>query len=685
MMERKTIGIDLGHCEATATFPEQIKTGQYKVERLSLLSDKEKIIPTQIILTNKQMQKLKGWPRPTYALLQDLELQIGEDLPADASDGELFCYFKTAPQNFDRLYANSGCAKEYGITYGMLMACFVFSLVNNLLKLNDNYFDASDRKNIDLLIGCPSTSDWTASDAKKEYAALVKAATNVHHVRIVPESRAAMFSSVENRLGLVSALDGALVFDFGSSTVDCTYMLLGRKLLEFSWNLGAAKIEQQIVQNTYQKAMEEKGSFSPTPTSYAESMNYVRRAKENYYSKKKQPPIFCDFKKMEDGSDVFVAVQLDAQYMKRVTEENKISIRCDSRNTRSGSWKKLCRDFFREAARQVEKAEYYVMERGKKKRVPCGVKSIVLTGGASRMDFIYELCQETFPDAHIYRETNPSYTVSNGLAWVAVSDENLPVCKEAALYEVTSNHECDVTALQDKLSDKLFELVVETVEEQAKAWANRPEAEVPLKVLQDDLAAAMDSIRFRNRMKNIYNIQIGRWKSVLSDSMELAVNKQVGMLFSEQVAHSLMIPDDIWQELQADRLAANQIDVGDALKNIDMSPIIVKTIKEVVQIIWAIISIVLALVTLGVGGLLAEPGYDLSERLMADHDPDKPRDKKIRARVAKEIKSRMQEKKAEIIKGFNESLGQQMEGYSDIVDKTLTAAFEIVTLRRFGV
>lgn len=684
-MEKKTIGIDLGHCETTAAYPRQTQSDRYEVRRLNLM-DKDQVISTQIVLTNEQMRKLKGHPSPSYDLLQSLgEIRIGNSLSAYVSDGEKFSYFKTAPKDFNKPYGNSACARQCGITHGMLMACFAFSVVDNLLRFNVGDISPEDRENLNILIGCPSTGDWTTLEAQDIYANLVLAATKVHDVRIVPESRAAMFSSVENGQGRISALDGALVFDFGSSTADCTYMLLGRKILEFSWTLGASKIESQIMQDAYQETVKKNGSFAASAASLVDSADQARKAKESYYFGNNRIPIWCSFQNAKNGVMMDTPVLINDQYMKKVTGEDRIEVLCDSRTTLSNSWKELCRAFYREAAKRISEATYYVIEDGERKRVQCEVKNIVLTGGASRMDFIYELCQAVFPNVHIHRETNPSHTVSNGLAWVAVSDENLIACKEAAQQEIASNHECDISTLQNSLCNALFGRVIAIGEERTRAWANRPEENVSVRVLQDDLAVYMNSPGFQDEVENICGGEIERWKSVLSVSMEKAVNNQVRKLYSEQVAHSLMIPSDIWQELQSGTLSGTQVDMGDILKYIDMSTVILKISKVSIQVvIWAV-AWALAAETFGISMLVAAVANLIAEAAMTDTDLDKPRNKNTRAKVAKKIHSKLIESKSEIMKGFKDNLEQQTKNYSEIVDKTLTAAFEVVTLKRFEV
>lgn len=687
-MERKIIGIDLGHCETTAAYPRQIQADRYEVRRLNL-ADKDQVIATQIILTDRQMQKLAGNLRPDYQTLQKLgEIQIGSNLPAYVPQGEKFSYFKTAPKEFDVRCGSGGCAKRCGITHGMLMACFAYALVNNLLKFNVGDISGAERENLDLLIGCPSTRDWTAEKAQEDYAQLIRNAAGVHSVRIVPESRAAMFSSVENEQERISALEGALVFDFGSSTADCTYMLLGRKLLEFSWTLGASKIERQMVLNTYQTAVKINGPFTASPASIVESEDLFRAAKEMYYSGKygsKGHPMFCSFENAGDGTMVDTPVRISDPYMEKVVGEDSVQILCDSRTPMSDSWKALCRTFFKEAAMRIGGASYSVTENGAEKRVPCGLNVIVLTGGASRMAFIEELCREVFPNVHIYRETNPSHTVSNGLAWVAVSDENLAACMENARREIDSVRQCSADVLRSSIAGALFSRVAEIAKERTWAWADRPEEKVSVRVLQDDLTACMNSAGVQSEMEAICRREIGQWKANLSVVMETAVNNQVKRLYSEQVASSLMIPGDIWRELQSGALSLNQIDVSDSFKNFDMSNVLLKIGKMAVQaVIWGVAA-VFAPETFGFSMLIGLLADLIAEAAMTDTDLDKPRKKNIRIKVAQKIPERLEKSKNEILKSFNDSLEQQTGAYSDIVDKTLAAAFEIVMLKRFEV
>lgn len=684
-MQRKTICADPGHCESTAAIPVQPTPNEpYNVCRLTTggVKKTDQVISTQLILTDEQMKQLAGHPSPDYSLLCRLgKIQIGNKVAAEGE--QKFIYFKVAPHLFAEVYPDEP-AKSYGITYGTLMACFVFVLVENLLKYNADQLGGVPQSSIDLLIGCPSTSDWTSRKAKDAYASLLQKATRVHSVRIIPESRAAMFSSIENQRNRISAMHGALVFDFGSSTADCTYMLLGRQLIEFSWTLGAAKIEEQMMFYAYQQACQNKGLFQATPASMLETVNELRVAKEAYYSGtygSKGHPMFASFENAANGQIVDFPLRIDRDYMDTIVRRTPISIKCDSKASATGSWKELCMKFFLEARRRVDNATYTLIENGQKRGIPCPVKDIVLTGGACQMDFVEEICRSVFPDANIYKEDNPSYTVSNGLAWVAVSDDNFAACMEAARKKVDADPACKIDILKANISDALFNQICSIVKARAKEWADRPEEELSTRVLVDDLDAYVKSPKGTAELEATCQKEIICWKDMLSITVEQAVNEQVKKLYSEQVARNLVIPDDVWKQLQAGALSINQLALGRAVTDIDLSDLNLS--KQVTQaVIWCA-AFALAAVTLGFSVIVGWVVEKMVNFCMKDTNLNKPRNRSKRTAIANMVGRGVDEKKTEILKEFEKSLDQLTQPFSDTVDETLSVAFEIVTLKRF--
>lgn len=672
-MEQKTFGIDLGHCKTTISYPfrAHINEDKYTNSRLNL-SDKETIINTEIWLSNLQMQLLKGHQSPDYKLLSSLGKLCAT---GSGQDGEAFGYFKVAPKNFGKLCGNSAAAKANGITHGMVMSCFAYFIVESIFQFNNDKLSANDRKEVVLLIGCPATADWTSDAARKAYAEQIQLATGAHEVRIAPESRAAMFSSVESDNNAVSTRDGAIVFDFGSSTADCTYMLLGRKLLEFSWTLGASSVEHQIAMSAFLDAVKDNDPNDIEMTSVADNERQLRTAKEAYYEGKlgqNGRPMYCTFVKSSDRSTIDISIRVDSKLMQKVTAEDELQIRCDSTTMKSGGWQSLCRDFYGEAKKRVDNATYFANgQDGKLLTKKCTVNTIVLTGGASRMDFILPLCQEVFPDVHIFVEKNPSYTVSNGLGWVAVLESRLDDCIEAAKKKVMDDPKCNVETLKTKASDLVFDYICSIGMQKANEWADATEDKT-MQDLQNMIDSYLKMPQSQKDIELMCETSIGEWKRDLSNAMADAVNAQIKVLFSEQAARGLIIPPDIWSSLQANGITIGNIPVEGILGSIDMSSIARKISNA---ILWAI-ALLLAWATWGGSLILVLFTND-------DKEMKKPRNHKMRKKAVGKISDQLQQSKDEITKSIKEVFSKFEGEYSVMLDVTLLKAFEIVTLKRF--
>ena len=62
---------------------------------------------------------------------------------------------------------------------------------------------------------------------------------------------------------------------------------------------------------------------------------------------------------------------------------------------------------------------------------------LLLTGGASRMPFFREACQERFPAAVVVSCPEPEFSIAKGLAYAGWVDENLRAFRKAIREEIT--------------------------------------------------------------------------------------------------------------------------------------------------------------------------------------------------------------------------------------------------------
>ena len=683
-MANKVIGIDVGHCETAAACPH--KNGdKNEVQALVVNDGNGNVGLSQIILTFSQMQALKGHKYPDFALLKKIApFRIGE-LPSYVPDGERFFYFKVAPKDFHKPCGNTPTAKSCGITHGMVMACYIYAAVDNIIKYNPGDLTEADRAHTRLLIGCPTTSDWTSTKEKNEYAKLAKIATGVESVEIIPESRAAMFSSVGGGVTNISAADGAAVFDFGSSTADCTYMLLGRKILEFSWALGASEVERQMTREALEGAIQLNGPFTPDIAMLADNDAELRALKQKYYDKLLPPkgyPFVCSF-----SEDVDHLVKIHKNFMDKVTGQRKFQINCDSVTLRDGSWQDHCRAFYQEAKKRISQAFYNVYKAdGSLEKRQCTLNTIVLTGGASKMDFIEEICREVFPEKNIKivrNVINPSHTVSNGLGWVSIADENLESCKAAAKKELLSVHQNTPKALADAISDELFQLLSSIAVELTKRWADAPGDEMTIETLQQWLDNATKDPKVMQKMETICETRLNAWKKTLSSGMEKAVNAQTQMLYSANVSQNLILPSDIWQSLSTQSMNLNQMDMHSLLKKIDFGNLANQIAKFIVKAVIWVAGAMLAPETFGISLLVAWVATMFTDEALSDRDLKRPRRRAQRQNLAGRIRGELANSKGEIMKSFNEAFASQTSSFEAVVDSSLDIAFKIVTLQRF--
>ena len=679
----KIIAIDVGHCENVASYPAPSNDGTGFTINYYCLQGKEQLISSQIFLTNEQMRQLRGKFRPTFNDLMQLgDIRVDNDIKVDLPEGERFCYFKKVPpKDFDKPCGRGEIAKRCGITHGQIMACFIFVLVNNIFKLHvGNYLSPDDRKQVYLLIGCPATGDWEGN----EYANLVKLATNVQEVHIVPESRAAMFSSVSSTINSISAVEGAVVFDFGSSTADCTYMLLGRKRIEFSYTLGASEIERNMTNYALKEAVNASGQFEVSPNAFINVENKMREMKEKFYSHqvdKDGEDVSCRF--ATSPKKITSTVNIDNDFMKEMTENVQVSIRRDSKELRTGSWRSLLREFFQEARSRINSSKYSLTdEYGQNIIKNCTINKIVLTGGASNMDFVYEECKKVFPEVTIIREQNTSYTVATGLSWVAVSDLRAAECINSAINQVQSDDSCKIETLRRKLSDAMFEKICGIVEKKTYEWSNI-EVDVSAGYLKDMIEGYINDPNNQKMFADTCKKEMNIWKNELANSICDSVNAQAKKLFTDEIARGLMIPADLWKQLQPNILSFNNFDLSSIFTDLNMGGFVNQLTHSITVLVIWITAVAWAPATFGlslIGGLFA---HALADAIITDDDLNAARSKDIRERVHSSIREKLKEKKSEIMQKFNKNCEEQTAGLDEVLKDLVTSAFEIVTLKKF--
>ena len=422
------------------------------------------------------------------------------------------------------------------------MQDFVSKLFQALVDNNKQRLSKDSK--ILLLVGCPSSeNEWLSH--KNEYAQMIQEAVNGYVkdvcVVILPESRAAFINIAAKKNLYIN--EGVLVLDFGSSTADATWMQTGKKPIENSWRLGASEIEKMML-----KAVLEDAGYHLSDLDLKEWALYnwdFRMKKEMFYNKQAIAPSVILISGKNGGKTEMIPVYINEEFMQRIIgscSENEstgaelIKLRGDGR---MGSWTEHCRRFIREVLLEMSSSG-------------CACKAVILTGGASKMDFIQTICEEEIKK--IYKEQNivversdePSFSVSRGLAQAALNDlsaeekrseleKNLHTYVEKELEKFSSD-------AASKMAEKYNNIAISIIEQ----WADdkkTPEGQRNSKYLRNKISEEfkkkIKQYEIKNTLVQSFNITIGNCRNQIQE----IVNKNLQEIYKNKLDENSYVLD----------------------------------------------------------------------------------------------------------------------------------------------
>lgn len=364
------IGIDLGHGETSAAIcPMQWDTA---VEQLDPAKDldmggNKKVMPSAI------------------TILDNGNAYIGDAAfnPEILKQAVVRVCFKQAPRDVN------GDAEK-------VMIRFMHEVYKRIRENNKAIL--TDTNHL-VYIATPSGWDKPTQDLYVEMARIAE----LPIAGVTKESRAAFVRAQHDvTSGLGRNIDkGSIVFDMGSSTLDFTYMnknLSG--LIDHGYDCGASFIEKSI----YEQQQKESDAIKQFEAKYPKLIDYLvfeaRKVKEQVYFdpslKVKKTINFDDFIDDEDLED----------------ERFKLTFKPGELN-----------EFLGENG-YIKSIEDAMIDYKQNHIANQDIYGVFLTGGASRMDFIIPLvckCWRVEP-SQVYRDQDPSLTISQGVAEVARMD-----------------------------------------------------------------------------------------------------------------------------------------------------------------------------------------------------------------------------------------------------------------------
>lgn len=615
----ETIGFDLGHGETAVA--------KAKVESIET--------PEMLEINNKKVQITAiGWH-------PDLGTLVGDQALIQAGVTQLQIGFKQKPNNYS----------NYRQTIRSFLETY-YSLLKEGKQIQGG--EASH-----FYVGCPS--GWSVSE-REEYQKLLKE-TGIPRLSVVPESRAAFMQAKEGgKLDYNELKSAVLIVDIGSSTTDFTLVKsLSEIPLDFGRNaLGAALIDKTIFARTlasHEHKVLLTQVFKDYPHHQFRCELQCRKAKEDYFSNESlysEPQSFArGFEFI--NSQIYFIPQVNRLLMEEILNQPLPELE-------DKSWIQS----FQEAVSEAKE------ELGKQGIVP---KVVLMTGGASRMNFTREICEELFlePESQVRPDPEPERCIALGLARVGRWD------LRAAAFKEEVNLLCD----SQKLKQLIEKHIPELIELLSKPLSNG--------LIENAVKPALQNWQ-NNKIRTLADLQKAieteaeQW--LKSDRAQQAINTKCVTWFNSNIQPDLATETDpICQRFQISRSSLRFEDgIDPAVVNPDLSigdDILAATVAVILNLVVAggAIGSIIALLLTGhfilpiamvYGAAFLGAGVGLSRESIEDaikKQVDVPSWIRFIALGDRKIDKMCEKMNPELEQGLKEQITQKREAFDELIEK----------------
>lgn len=301
-------------------------------------------------------------------------------------------------------------------------------------------------------IGCPAGWD---RNVRAQYQTLFEN-LGVPSPRVISESRAVMVGAIQSN-SLRDYVDlrtkSVLVIDIGSSTTDFAYVTGGREAeirTGGEVRLGGGVMDEVLLEACVAASPDAKAIrevFAVSESWRVDCELHARALKERYFSEPEETWTrhrCADSLLITYDKPLLLDLFVDEKMAKRLTDQP-----CAQLGGRS------FREVFCAGLREVRDS---IAENPP--------ELLFLTGGVSRMAQVSDWCREVFPEAVIYSDREPEFSVARGLAWCGRIDDELGRFREevdrlihsSAVEFIVAEH---LPALYQDLLDKLLDPILE--------------------------------------------------------------------------------------------------------------------------------------------------------------------------------------------------------------------------------
>ena len=368
------------------------------------------------------------------------------------------------------------------------------------------------------IVGCPS--EWTQN--KLDELPLVQAYQQIFShagitpVTVIPESRAAMMNAIESGMFKLSELKGpVLVIDIGSSTTDFTLVdVKDRKSIpsDVGRDLGASLIDKVILQRTLEKHPT-KNELKKILENHLHIQNACeltcRKAKEKYFS---APELYQDAGDYAPGgaesiqSRYIFMPEIDGTVMSEILNTDMVKL--------DGELKTWPDAFENELKKLSQK-----LQSSKQNLSP---EVILLTGGASRMAFVPELCKKLFPKASVKQDDTPEFSIAKGLArWGRIDiytsqfiKDIEKFCSETIKPKVASH----IDVLYAAVANIVAERVISIIKNNFDSWKNGTYSTI--NNMKSNIDKDIENLMNISNLKGLFSNQIRQFLTGIANELK---------------------------------------------------------------------------------------------------------------------------------------------------------------------
>lgn len=522
------------------------------------------------------------------------------------TEGGLYTNFKITPH---RLKAGEKY-KNSDKTHLELMQMLLREALKRIhdIALTDKFYSENKPKKGILAIGCPSSPEWTSSGIDVEYANMLKLALMECpldlRIVIMPESRASLVKVYKEAAIKSQIKNGVIVIDHGSSTLDITAIdFSNNSQFDFSIRLGANLIEGRILRKAVTDFGRNISDLKGGKNGIVNQRLIIRAAKEGFFTAPTGiPKVYLDYSDDEEQR-----IKITENYMRNITHVEEVSYSTEEFGTVKGSWASLHKQFILDCLAKAGGTFNPKRFNG----------IVILTGGASKMQFVEETIREIFDfsstNVSLFVDPEPSYCVSRGLAWATYTDLMALKLIDTVKQRISDSIRADFPNLKSIIAKQISPIIYDYSKKKLEEWVENGDNETTTDFARRIEKEFIDTTTTEGKK---------RYK-IISDAIKRAVTEYLSNPYSTGVRSTIVkvvndvfsttfpgkiegknipqfiISDDEWEKVISGTTADDLKFSSSLISAMDLENTLMTAFKVIIGLGLLLVALALKLLTLG--------------------------------------------------------------------------------------